>query len=158
LPHIKTPASRRISIPSTEETDSLFGLPHFTEGERHIHFDLSPEEQKTVDATRTITASVHLVLQLGYFKAMAQFYVVNLDYVQPEVHHILARHFPGRFIDEVGALSKPTRLAQQKIILGLLDYRLCCAGEKQSLVVVAQRSAMLSTQPKFIHRSPADAQ
>jgi len=51
-------------------------------------------------------------LQLGYFKAMAQFYVV----------------------------------------LGLLDYRLCGIDEKQALLAVAQRSAMLSTQPKFILR------
>jgi hypothetical protein len=75
LPSTTIQASRRLSILSTEEVDSLYGLPHFNEGERQIHFDLSPKEQETIDAARTITAGVHLVLQLGYFKAKAQFFV-----------------------------------------------------------------------------------
>ena len=96
MPSNKSEASRRLSILSTEEVDSLYGLPHFTEGERQIHFDLSPEERETIDAARTITAGVHLVLQLGYFKAKAQFFVVSLDHVRPDIDHILTRYFPGR--------------------------------------------------------------
>jgi hypothetical protein len=152
LPSTKIQASRRLSILSTEEVDSLYGLPHFNEGERQIHFDLSPKEQETIDAARTITAGVHLVLQLGYFKAKAQFFVFGLDHVRPDIAHILARYFPGRLMAEVGALSKPTRLVQQRTILELLDYRLCGSDGKQALIAFAQRAAMLSTQPKFILR------
>jgi hypothetical protein len=152
LPSNKPEASRRLSILSTEEVDSLYGLPHFTEGERQIHFDLSPEERETIDAARTITAGVHLVLQLGYFKAKAQFFVVSLDHVRPDIDHILTRYFPGRLMAEVRSLSKPTRLAQQRIILELLDYRLCGREGRHALVAFAQRAAMLSTQPKFILR------
>lgn len=152
MPSTKIQASRRLSILSTEEVDSLYGLPHFNEGERHIHFDLSPKERETIDAARTITAGVHLVLQLGYFKAKAQFFVFGLDHVQPDIAHILTRYFPGRLMAEVGALSKPTRLAQQRTILGLLDYRLSGSVDKQALIAFAQRAAMLSTQPKFILR------
>ena len=148
----KIPASRRLSILCTEEIDSLFGMPHFTEGERHIHFDLSPEERETIDAARTITAGVHLVLQLGYFKAKAQFFAVSLDHVRPDINHILTRYYPGRLMNEVGPLSKPTRLTQRQIILGLLGYRLCGGDEKQALIAFARRAAMLSTQPKFILR------
>ncbi|MBS3910867.1 MAG: Tn3 family transposase [Hydrogenophaga sp.] len=152
MPSNKSEASRRLSILSTEEVDSLYGLPHFTEGERQIHFDLSPEERETIDAARTITAGVHLVLQLGYFKAKAQFFVVSLDHVRPDIDHILTRYFPGRLMVEVRSLSKPTRLAQQRIILELLDYRLCGSEGRQALFAFAQRAAMLSTQPKFILR------
>ena len=152
MPSTNTQASRRLSILSTEEVDSLYGLPHFTEGERQIHFDLSPEEQETIDAARTITAGVHLVSQLGYFKAKAQFFVVSLDHVRPDIDHILTRYFPGRLMVEVGALSKPTRLAQQRTILGLMDYRLCGSEDKHALVAFARRAAMLLTQPKFILR------
>ena len=148
----KTQVSRRLTILSTEEIDSLFSLPYFTEGERHIRFELSPEERESIDAARTITAGVHLVLQLGYFKAKAQFFVVSIDHIRPDINHILTRYYPGRLMSEVGHLSKPTRLAQQRIILGLLGYRLCGGEEKQALIAFAQRSAMLSTQPKFILR------
>ena len=106
MPSTKTQASRRLSILSTEEVDSLYGLPHFNDGERHIHFDLSPKERETIDAARTITAGVHLVLQLGYFKAKAQFFVFGLDHVQPDIAHILTRYFPGRLMAEVGALLR----------------------------------------------------
>lgn len=41
-------------------------------------------------------SGVHLVLQLGYFKAKAQFFVVSLDHVRPDIDHILTRYFPGR--------------------------------------------------------------
>jgi len=150
LSSTKIPASRRLSILCTEEIDSLFGMPHFIEGERHIHFDLSPEERETIDAARTITAGVHLVLQLGYFKAKAQFFAVSLDHVRPDINHILTRYYPGRLMTEVGSLSKPTRLTQQRIILGLLGYRLCGGDEKQALIAFARRAARLSTQPKFI--------
>jgi len=43
-------------------------------------------------------------------------------------------------------------MAQFYVVLGLLDYRLCGTDEKQALLAVARRSAMLSTQPKFILR------
>jgi TnpA family transposase len=152
MSNTKIQNSKRLSILSTEEIDSLYGLPHFTEGERQLHFDLSPEERETIDAARTITAGVHLVLQLGYFKAKAQFFVVSLDYVRPDINHILTRYYPGRLMTEVGALSKPTRLTQQRIILGLLAYRLCGGDERQALIAFAQRTAMLSTQPQFILR------
>ena len=80
-----------------ERFDSLFGLPHFTEGERQIHFDMSPEERDAIDAARTIAAGVHLVPHLGYFKAKAQFFITSFDHVRPDVNPILTRYFPGRF-------------------------------------------------------------
>lgn len=152
MSNTKLQASKRLSILSTEEIDSLFGLPKFTEGQRHIHFSLNSEERGTLHAARTITAGVHLVLQLGYFKAKAQFFTFGLDHVQPDIAHILSRYYPSRTMTEVGLLSKPTRLLQQRIILGLSGYRLCDSDEKQTLIGFAQRAAMLSTQPKFIFR------
>ena len=40
--------SRRLSILSAKEVDDLYGLPHFTEAERHLYFDLSPAEREVV--------------------------------------------------------------------------------------------------------------
>ncbi len=49
-------------------------------------------------------------------------------------------------------LSKPTRLAQQQVILDLCDYRLCDAVAKAALEQKVQRAALLSTQPIFLLR------
>lgn len=144
--------TRRLTILNGEEIESLFGLPCFTEDERQMHFSLSPIESEAVSAVRTITAALHLTLQLGYFKAKSQFYACDVGGVRDDILHILARHFPGRGIHEIGNLSKPTRLAQQKIILQLFEFRLCDVYLKEDLRRLAQRLAMLSTQPIFIFR------
>ena len=146
----KTAISRRLSILSTEEIDSLYSLSHFTESERQNYFDLNPEERATINATRTITEGVHLLLQLGYFKAKAQFFVVSLEYVRADINHILTRYYPGRTMAEVGSLSKPTRLTQQRTILGFLGYRLCGDDMKQALVVTAQPEFTQNAIPRAL--------
>ena len=60
--------SHRLSLLTAKEIDDLYGLPHFTETDRHHYFALSVPERAAVDA-HTTSVAVHLTLQLGYFKA-----------------------------------------------------------------------------------------
>ena len=69
FPSMNTPQTRRLTILNADEIAAIFGLPQFTEDERQVHFALSPIESEVVNAARTITAAVHLTLQIGYFKA-----------------------------------------------------------------------------------------
>ena len=147
-----TAESRRLSILTVQEADDLYRLPRFTEDERHLHFDLSPAERDLVDGVHTISVAAHLVLQLGYFKAKRQFFVYALDVVQDDLGHVLRRYFPTRNVAEIKALSKPTRLEQQQVILKLFGYQACDAAAKSKLEQKAQRVAKLSTQPIFILR------
>jgi hypothetical protein len=114
-----TTESRRLSILTVQEVDDLYRLPRFTEDERHLHFDLSPAERDLVDGVHTISVAAHLVLQLGYFKAKRQFFVYALDVVTDDLGHVLRRYFPTRDVAEMKVLSKPTRLEQQQVILGV---------------------------------------
>jgi len=116
---------RRLSILTAQEIDDLYGLPRFTQDDRRLYFDLSASEHESVKAVHTTTAAVHLVLQLGYFKAKRQFFVYARDEVLDHLRHILRCYFPERDLTTVKPLSKPTRLEQQKIILKLFSYRLC---------------------------------
>jgi hypothetical protein len=144
--------SRRLSILTAQEIDDLYGLPRFSEDDRRLYFDLSPTERGLVDGVSTISVAVHLVLQLGYFKAKRQFYAYSLDEVTEDVEHILRRYFPARDMAEIKARSRSTRLEQQQLILKLFGYRLCTAAAKADLERKAQRVAILSTQPIFILR------
>jgi hypothetical protein len=139
--------SRRLSILTAREIDDLYGLPRFTEDDRHLYFDLSAAERTAVGAVRTASSAIHLVLQLGYFKAKQQFFVYAREAVLDDLEHIRRRYFPERDLDTIKPLSKPTRLEQQQIILKLFDFRLCDAEAKQNLERKAQRIAQLSTQP-----------
>jgi hypothetical protein len=67
--------SRRLAILTVREIHELYGLPSFTDEERCLYFDLSPTEHDAVDAVHTAAAAVHMVLQLGYFKAKRQFFI-----------------------------------------------------------------------------------
>lgn len=144
--------SRRLSILTAREIDDLYGLPRFTEDDRHLYFDLSAAERTAVGAVRTASSAIHLVLQLGYFKAKQQFFVYAREAVLDDLEHIRRRYFPERDLDTIKPLSKPTRLEQQQIILKLFDFRLCDAEAKQNLERKAQRIAQLSTQPIYILR------
>ncbi len=127
-------------------------LPHFTEDDRLLYFDLSSAEREAVDGVHTTSAAVHLVLQLGYFKAKRRFFVYEYAAVLDDLHHILRRYFHERDSATVKPLSKPTRLGQQKVVLGLFGYRLCDDAAREELERKAQRIAMLSTQPVYILR------
>ena len=144
--------SRRLSILTTQEIDDLFGLPHFTENDRRFFFDLNPAERDLVDSVYTISVAVHLILQLGHFKAKRQFFVYTREEVIDDLEHIRHRYFPARDIVEIKMLSKPTRLEQQQVILKLFDYQTCDAAAKSALQQKARRVAMLSTLPIFILR------
>jgi hypothetical protein len=64
----------------------------------------------------------------------------------------LQQYFPGKELATIKALSKPTRLEQQRIILQLFGYRACDSAAKEELKRKAQRIAMRSTQPIYILR------
>jgi len=75
----------RLSLLTTKEIDDLYGLPHFTDDDRHHYFDLSVPERAAVDA-HTTSVAVHLTLQLGYFKAKWQFFPYEQDAVSDDLH------------------------------------------------------------------------
>lgn len=147
-----TSDSRRLAILTVREIDELYGLPCFTDEERCIYFDLSPAERDAVDAVHTDAAAVHMVLQLGYFKAKRQFFIYEPETVCDDLRHITKRYFPGIDNVPIKALSKPTRLEQQQTILSLLSYRRCDGAAKAELELKARRIAMLSNQPITILR------
>ncbi len=147
------PPSRRLAILTAQEIEELYGLPRFTEDDRQLYFDLSPKERAAVEAVQTADAAVHLTLQLGYFKANRRFFVYTREAVRSDLEHIRRRYFPQLYLGAITVLSKPTRLAQQQVILDLFDYRLCDAAAKAALEQQAQRTAMLLTQPVFLLRA-----
>jgi TnpA family transposase len=143
---------RRLTILTKREIDDLYGLPRFSEEDRCLYFDLSPDEKNTVDGVHTRSAAVHLALQLGYFKAKRQFFVYGREAVLDDLDYILQKYFLGKELATVKELSKPTRLEQQRIILQLFDFRIYGSEAKVELGQKVQRVAMLSTHPVFILR------
>jgi hypothetical protein len=147
-----TADTNRITILSTEEIAALYDLPHFDAAERQLYFTLSDAERRVVDRVHTTNAAVHLVLQLGYFKAKRRFFVLEPGQIEADVAYVMAQYFTSATESVVKPLTKPTRLEQQRLILQLFHYRICGPSEKEALAAKARRTAMLSTQPAFILR------
>jgi hypothetical protein len=143
--------SHCLAILTDKEIDALYGLPRFTEEERPLYFDLSGQERAEV-ATQTTSVAVHLILQLGYFKARQQFFAYDPVAVSEDIRYIRERYFPSRRFTPLSPLSKPTHLSLQPIILTLCGYRLCDSTAREELEHKAERSARLSAQPLFLLR------
>jgi hypothetical protein len=140
----------RLSILTAQEVDDLYGLPRFTDQDRQLYFDLSVPEHAAVTAVHTASVCVHLILQLGYFKAKRQFFIYEQEAVLEDLHYVLEKYFPEKALASIKTPSKPTRLEHQKLILKLFDYRICDNDAKVELERRAQRTAMLSTQPRVV--------
>lgn len=144
--------AHRLAILSHEEVDELYGLPQFTDDDRHTYFDLSPPEQEAVEAHARATG-VFLALELGYFKAKRQFFTFEPAEVAEDLRYLLARYFPGK----AGAWAKTlpgrtTRVLMRQTVLDLLGYRPWDATALRMLEERARRMAMRSTQPLFLLR------
>ena len=131
-----------LKILTPKEVDELYGLPVLDDLQREEYFSLTEPERLAMLSLRGLPAKVYFVLQLGYFKAKQQFYVFIFAEVQADVAGILRTHFasdysPGLLKDLLNdslAISKPTRLNQQKIILTLTGYQLATAATRKLLV------------------------
>ncbi len=140
---------KRLKILDEGEIATLFARPLFTDQERQAYFSLSPVES-TALKDLAIKSRIYCILQLGYFKARQQFFLLDVEDVRADVAYICQRHFPGYDIDDT--ISKGTRTKHQRIILDLCQYRLYGALERQQLEEKAPQLAKVSSKPIYIFR------
>ena len=143
--------SKRLTILTAKEIDTVYGLPRFTDEERDVYFSLDSREQSAFGGIRTLTAKVYFILQVGYFKAKRQFFVFDLHSVADDVTFVLRRYFPDVAVFSEITISKPTRLAQQDEILRLMDYQLCSKAWKRKLEDKANVLVIVYTKPGQAH-------
>ena len=129
-----TTPPRRIRILGEEELEALYGLPHFTEDERREYFSLTPPEKAALEQLRSVKAGISFILQLGYFKSHHLFFVFTLADVAEDARYIQEQYFPNTALTDLD-ITKVTRLKHQRMILELLHYRHCGAGQRRALAV-----------------------
>lgn len=140
-----------LRILSDEEIDLLYGRPRFSTEEQAEYFQLSPEERELSSTLHALKSRIFFILQLGYFKARRQFFVMDLNEVMPDLQFIQACYYPESSpIDSV--ISKATRLKHQQLILNLFGYRYCQTKERQQLHQKAHQLAKLSARPITVCR------
>ena len=88
--------TKRLSLLNPDEIQALFGLPCFSVEERESYFSLDPDETLIVESLRHTHAKLLFLLQLGYFKASHQFFVITWQDVQFDLDYLMARYFSGK--------------------------------------------------------------
>ena len=149
FPHDDEQSSKRLHILSANEIAALYEPPRFTVEEQAQFFSLSARERALLQKCHTFASRMIFILQLGYFKAMQQFFVFKLAEVIEDITWIRQNHFPDRELP-TSTVAKGTRLKHQAAILQLFDYRLCGDPERQQLASKAEQVARISSKPVFV--------
>jgi len=113
--------NKRIHILTDMEIDSLYSLPQFTEIERINYFSLNDVEQVTISELIYTHSKVHLILQLGYFKAKHRLFKFSFKLTSVDVEYVMQRYFSSQEIPD----SEPSRNIQaenNKRVLSVLNY------------------------------------
>ena len=142
----------QLTILSNKEIQQIYSLPKLQTQQQPIYLDLSIQEQELLASYRNPLTRIYFILQLGYFKFKQQFFVFDLSEVSGDVEYLEQTYFPHQALPKEGTISKPVRLAQQKVILDLMDYRLADETIRKQLFDRACELAMISASPSFIFR------
>ena len=86
---------KRLRILGDDEIEALYGRPRFTDDERRGYFSLSATEKALLEQFHSTPSRIYCLLQLGYFKARARFFVFDLHEVMEDAQYIQEQYFPG---------------------------------------------------------------
>jgi len=148
-PHTAKENPKRLHIIGANEVAAIYDLPRFNTEDQANFFSLSAHERAVLPQLHTYTSRIFFILQLGYFKAVRQFFVFKLDEVVQDVTWIQQTHFPGKELP-TKPVAKGTRLKHQAMILRLCDYRLCGDFERLRLANKAEQVVRISSKPVFV--------
>lgn len=143
---------KQLVILSDDEISKLYDLPKFDEDSRLKYFALNSTEHAILRNYRRVFAKIYFILQLGYFKAKQLFYVFDLETVEADAKYICDYYFAQHILQFKGRVSKPIRLAQQKAILELQNYKVANDQIRATLLTKAEGFAKLHSKPVYIFR------
>ena len=117
-PHNDDDSSKRLHVLSANEIAALYDLPKFTAEEQAHFFSLSADARALLPKWHTFASRMFFILQLGYFKAVQQFFVFKLAEVIEDVIWIRQNHLPDRELP-TSTVAKGTRPKIPKYCLKL---------------------------------------
>lgn len=92
-----------------------------------------------------MSVAVHLILQLGYFKAKRQFFAYERRETVEDIGYILNQHFAGTDLGAIKTPSRPIQVQFRQTSLNLFDYRHCDGKTKVELEQKVLRHANSAT-------------
>lgn len=114
----------RLHLLTDSEVEDLYARPEFNDDDRDYFFTLNEEEHTLLKKYKSLKSKVFLILQMGYFKAIQQFYKFSLDEVKDDVSFVIKKHYSDKNRNKLsGDLWKENYSEQKSDILKLYGYR-----------------------------------
>ncbi|MDQ1245100.1 MAG: hypothetical protein QG565_1441 [Campylobacterota bacterium] len=139
-----------LTILSDAEQSALYDLPEYDDEQRLEYFNLTEAELQIALTRHNLSAQVHWMLQIGYFKAVKMFFRVTWEEVDPaDVDFILLQYFQGLSL-EVQVISKHEYYAQCSQIAQFFGYTPWAKSKEQALLEEANRLIQRDINQQFI--------
>jgi hypothetical protein len=121
-------AQNRIRILTKSELHSLYGLPLFSDNERHDYLSLNDAENNFMQSLGSTASKVYFIVQLAYFKATTLFYPNSYLENKDDLKFIMKQHFQGGALPQASPSPK-TRKKIHDAVLDLTEFE----GSKQKI-------------------------
>jgi hypothetical protein len=142
-------SKKQINLLTDAEISDIYSIPIFNDdNERNHFFTLSDAEHNLLEKYTSIKSKVYLIIQIGYFKAIQQFYKFSLDDVEDDVNFIINKHYSSEENKNklTGTLWKDNYRTQKEDILALYDYREWSDSLKK--ITIDQLEKLVRIHPK----------
>lgn len=142
--------NKQLTLLSEAERSALYEMPDFNYEQRLEYFTLTEEELQVAMNRQSLSAKIHCILQIGYFKAVKMFYRITLDDADPEdCGFIMQQYFLNQQLEQ-SSISKYEYYSQCNAIIELFGYRLWDKFHQQLLYSHAAKVLARDTNPQFI--------
>jgi len=97
----------RLTILTQDEIDSLYTIPRLDDEERSLIFELDAEDLAYIDTIENnVACKINYILQLGYYRAINNFFQFSFVKVKADVEFIKQRYFPKEPFPKKGITKK----------------------------------------------------
>lgn len=142
--------NKQLAVLSEAEKAAFYECPDFDEAQRFEHLTLTEEELQIALKRQNLSAKVHCILQIAYFKAVKLFFKVTWDDVDPDdLQFILQQYFPEKSFQPKDITSYEYYV-QCNVIADFFGYRVWNQDYQTLLYTYSDDIIQRDIQPQFI--------
>lgn len=142
--------NKQLAVLSKAEKAAFYECPDFDEAQRFEYLTLTEEELQIVLKRQNLSAKVHCILQIAYFKAVKFFFKVSWNEVDPDdLQFILQQYFPEQSFEPKG-LTSYEYYAQCNAIADFFGYRVWNQNYQALLYTYSPDLIQRGIQAQFI--------
>jgi len=140
----------RLTILTPQEIDTLYAIPSLDNEERSFLFSLDEIDRAILDSLENNTArKVDYILQLGFYRAIGNFFLFNFQTVKADVEFIMQLYFPGEPFPKK-QVSKNHHYQNRCAVMNQFGLRDADAGFQSQLLKEAKALAKRHVLSRFV--------